>query len=84
MGKALRLKINDNVNTDYIISGRVKFRVQDPKELAKHVFEDLEPDFYSKVEEGDFIVAGENFGCGSSREQAPQAIQAAGIEAVIA
>jgi len=83
-GRAHRLKINDNVNTDYVISGRYKFSIQDPKELAKHIFEDISPNFYLKVKKGDFIVAGENFGCGSSREQAPQAIKAAGISAVIA
>lgn len=83
-GKALRLKKKDNVNTDYIISGRYKFKIQDPKQLAKHVFEDLDPKFYSRIKRGDFVVAGENFGCGSSREQAPQAIQAAGVEAVLA
>ncbi|MDB4349814.1 3-isopropylmalate dehydratase small subunit [Omnitrophica bacterium] len=83
-GKAHRLPINDNVNTDYIISGRYKFHLQDPKELAKHIFEDISQDFYSKIERGDFVIAGENFGCGSSREQAPQAIKAAGIAAVIA
>ena len=83
-GRAHRLKVNDNVNTDYIISSRYKFRIQDPKELAKHIFEDIAPNFYSKVRKGDFIVGGENFGCGSSREQAPQAIKAAGVSAVIA
>lgn len=83
-GNARRLKQNDNVNTDYVISGRYKFSIEDPKELAKHIFEDIDPTFASKVKEGDFIVAGENFGCGSSREQAPQAIKAAGIKAVIA
>jgi 3-isopropylmalate/(R)-2-methylmalate dehydratase small subunit len=83
-GYARRLKQNDNVNTDYVISGRYKFSIEDPKELAKHIFEDIDPAFASKVKEGDFIVAGENFGCGSSREQAPQSIKAAGIKAVIA
>lgn len=83
-GKAHRLGINDNINTDYIISGRYKFRIQDPKELAKHIFEDITKDFYSKIKKGDFVVAGENFGCGSSREQAPQAIKAASVGAVIA
>ena len=47
-GPAIRLKKSDNINTDYIISGRYKFRIQNPKELAKHLFEDLEPNFYSK------------------------------------
>ncbi len=83
-GKARRLKQNDDINTDYIISGRYKFKIQDPNELAKHVMEDLDPNFYSRIQKGDFIVAGKNFGCGSSREQAPQAIKFAGISAVIA
>lgn len=78
------LKIQDNVNTDYIISGRYKFRIRDPKELAKHVFEDIEMDFYKKINKGDFLVSGENFGCGSSREQAPLAIKATGLRAVVA
>ena len=77
-------KFGDAVNTDYIISGRYKFRIQDSKELAKHVMEDLKPDFYKTVKSGDFLVAGSNFGCGSSREQAPIAIKGAGIQAVIA
>ena len=69
------LKINDDINTDYIISGRYKFKIQDPNELAKHVMEDLDPDFYSKVKPGDFIVAKNNFGCGSSREQAASTLK---------
>lgn len=77
-------KFGDAVNTDYIISGRYKFKIQDPKELAKHVMEDLKPDFYKSAKKGDFLVAGSNFGCGSSREQAPIAIKYAGIQAVIA
>ena len=83
-GKARRLKQNDDINTDYIISGRYKFKIQDPKELAKHLLEDLDPNFYGRIQKGDFIVAGKNFGCGSSREQAPQAVKYAGIYAVIA
>jgi 3-isopropylmalate/(R)-2-methylmalate dehydratase small subunit len=83
-GKALRLPQNDDINTDYIISGRYKFKIQDPVELAKHVMEDLDPKFYSRISKGDFIVAGNNFGCGSSREQAPMAIKSGGIAAVIA
>ncbi|MDO4540188.1 MAG: 3-isopropylmalate dehydratase small subunit [Syntrophomonadaceae bacterium] len=77
-------KFGDDVNTDYIISGRHKFKTLDMRELAKHVMEDLDPDFYSKVTAGDFIVAGRNFGCGSSREQAPLAIINADISAVVA
>lgn len=84
IGKARRFKQNDDINTDYIISGRYKFKIQDPNELAKHVMEDLDPNFYNRREDGDFIVAGKNFGCGSSREQAPMAIKYAGIKAVIA
>lgn len=74
----------DHVNTDYIISGRYKFKTLDMKELAKHVMEDLRPGFADEIEPGDFIVAGINFGCGSSREQAPLAIINAGISAVLA
>lgn len=77
-------KFDDNVNTDYIISGKYKFKTLDMKELAKHVMEDLDPDFYGKVTEGDMLVGGRNFGCGSSREQAPLAIKYAGISCVIA
>ena len=81
-GKAHRF--GDDVNTDYIISGRYKFKTLDMDELAKHAMEDLDPDFYSKVDQGDFLVAGSNFGCGSSREQAPLALKHAGINAVLA
>lgn len=77
-------KFGDHVNTDYIIAGKYKFNTLDMKELAKHVMEDLDPDFARKVSEGDFIVAGVNFGCGSSREQAPLVIKYAGVSAVLA
>ena len=77
-------KIVNDINTDYVISGRYKFKIQDPVELAQHVMEDLDPEFYSRLEKGDFLVAGSNFGCGSSREQAPMAIKYANISAVIA
>ena len=60
----------DDINTDYIISGKYKFKTLDMNELGKHVMEDIDPQFSQKVEIGDFIVAGKNFGCGSSREQA--------------
>ncbi|MFH1665645.1 MAG: 3-isopropylmalate dehydratase [Candidatus Omnitrophota bacterium] len=74
----------DDINTDYIISGRYKFNIQDEKELAKHIFEDVEEGFCKKIRPGDFLVAGDNFGCGSSREQAPVALKASGLGAVIA
>ncbi|NQT94812.1 MAG: 3-isopropylmalate dehydratase, partial [Candidatus Omnitrophica bacterium] len=77
-------KFGNAINTDYIISGRYKFKIQDPKELAKHLMEDIRPDFYKSVKKGDLLVAGKNFGCGSSREQAPLAIKYAGISAVVA
>ncbi|MFC1480100.1 3-isopropylmalate dehydratase [Candidatus Omnitrophota bacterium] len=81
---AHRLRMQDDINTDYIISGRYKFKIQDAKELAKHIFEDLEEGFCEKINSGDFLVAGENFGSGSSREQAPVALKASGLGAVIA
>lgn len=74
----------DDVNTDYIISGKYKFKTLDMKELAKHVMEDLDPEFAQRVQQGDFVVAGRNFGCGSSREQAPLALLNAGVGAVLA
>jgi 3-isopropylmalate/(R)-2-methylmalate dehydratase small subunit len=78
------LRVQDNINTDYVISGRYKFKIQDPKELARHIFEDIDPTFAARVKAGDILVAGENFGCGSSREQAPQALKSAGFSAVVA
>lgn len=78
-------KFGDNVNTDYIISGRYKFSITDINELSKHVFEDLNPNFYNEMKKGEtIVVAGSNFGLGSSREQAPLVIKGAGISAVIA
>ncbi len=77
-------KFGDDINTDYIISGRYKFKTLDMNELASHIFEDIDPDFSKKINAGDFIVAGNNFGCGSSREQAVLALKYAKIGAVIA
>lgn len=81
---ARRLKVQDNINTDYVISGRYKFKIQDAKELARHIFEDIDPGFAARVKKGDVLVSGENFGCGSSREQAPVALKQAGFQAVVA
>lgn len=77
-------KFGDNINTDYIISGKYKFKTLDMKELAQHLMEDLDKDFAGRIKAGDFIVGSSNFGCGSSREQAPLVIKAAGIGAVLA
>ena len=77
-------KFGDNINTDYIIAGKYKFKSTDMNEMAKHLMEDIRPGFYNEIEDGDLIVAGHNFGMGSSREQAPLVIKAAGISAVIA
>lgn len=73
----------DNIDTDVIIPGQY-LKVHDYAELATHAMEGLDPDFHSKVKEGDFIVAGRNFGCGSSREHAPIALAHSGIKAVLA
>lgn len=76
-------KYGDHVDTDVIIPARY-LNTSDPKELAEHVLEDLDPEFRRKMRPGDIIVAGENFGSGSSREHAPLAIKASGVSCVIA
>ncbi len=76
-------KFGDNIDTDVIIPARY-LNTTDPQELAKHCMEDADPDFSKKVKPGDIIVAGRNFGCGSSREHAPIAIKACGVACVIA
>jgi 3-isopropylmalate/(R)-2-methylmalate dehydratase small subunit len=76
-------KFGDNIDTDAIIPARY-LNTSDPGELARHVMEDADKDFPSKVKAGDIIIAEANFGCGSSREHAPIAIKAAGIQAVVA
>ncbi len=76
-------KFGDDVNTDEIIPARY-LNTSDAAELAAHCMEDADPDFMSKMQKGDVIVAGKNFGCGSSREHAPVAIKAAGISCVVA
>jgi 3-isopropylmalate/(R)-2-methylmalate dehydratase small subunit len=83
--EAKAIKLGDNINTDFIISGRYKFAITDMKELAKHIMEDIDPDFPKKIIPGkSVIVAGKNFGMGSSREQAPLVIKEAGITAILA
>ena len=77
------IKYGNNVDTDVIIPAR-HLATQDPKELASHCMEDIDKSFVSRVKEGDIMVAGANFGCGSSREHAPIAIKASGISCVIA
>ena len=78
------IKLGDNINTDFIISGRYKFSITDMKELAKHIMEDIDPDFPAKIIPcKSILVAGNNFGMGSSREQAPLVIKEAGINAVL-
>lgn len=73
----------DNIDTDVIIPGTY-LKIHDYAELATHAMEGLDPDFHTKVKEGDFILAGKNFGCGSSREHAPIALAHSGIKAVLA
>ena len=77
-------KLGDNVNTDLIIAGRYKYDTLNISKLVRHAFEDLDPTLSSRIKPGDLIVAGRNFGCGSSREQAPEVIKALGVRAVIA
>ncbi|MGE5308937.1 MAG: 3-isopropylmalate dehydratase small subunit [Deltaproteobacteria bacterium] len=82
-GKAI--KLGNDINTDFIISGRYKFAITDIKELSKHIMEDIDPEFPKKIVPGaSMIVAGKNFGMGSSREQAPLVIKGAGITCVLA
>lgn len=77
-------KFGNDINTDYIIPSKYKSKTQDLAEMAKHVMEDADPDFATRLSPGDFIVAGSNFGCGSSRETAPRVIKMSGVSAVLA
>jgi 3-isopropylmalate/(R)-2-methylmalate dehydratase small subunit len=77
-------KFGDDVNTDLIISGKYKVSITDLDQLSKHAMEAVTPDFAEKVRKGDYIVAGRNFGCGSSREQAPLVLRHLGVAAVVA
>lgn len=81
--KGIAWKFGDNVDTDAIIPARY-LNTTDPEILASHCMEDADPEFPSKVRKGDILVAGRNFGCGSSREHAPIAVKAAGVGCVIA
>jgi len=84
LGLGRAWKFGNDVNTDYIIAGKYKLSITDIDELSKHAMEAIMPDFSQKVRRGDYIVAGRNFGCGSSREQAPLVLKHLGIAAVIA
>jgi 3-isopropylmalate/(R)-2-methylmalate dehydratase small subunit len=81
-GKAL--KFGDDISTDLIQPGRYNYLRSNLPELAKHVLEDADPTFASRVKKGDFIVAGKNFGLGSSREHAPAILKLAGVSAILA
>ncbi len=74
---------SSNIDTDVIVPGQY-LKIHDPKELAKHAMEGIDPEFPKKVSTGDFMVCGNNFGCGSSREHAPVALSTVGIKAILA
>lgn len=82
--KGKSFKFGDDISTDHIAPGRLFHLRSNLPELAKHVLEDADPEFASKMNQGDFVVAGNNFGLGSSREHAPQIIKIAGVGAVLA
>ena len=77
-------KYGDDVNTDVIFPGKYTYSISDPKEMAPHALEDLDPQFATSVRPGDIIVAGKNWGCGSSREQAVICLKEAGVAAIVA
>ncbi|MFH1821392.1 MAG: 3-isopropylmalate dehydratase small subunit [Methanobacteriota archaeon] len=84
MIKGRAWRFGDYVSTDAIISGKYKFKTINLKELSKHAMETLAPDFAKRVKRGDVIVAGWDFGCGSSREQAPLVLKQLGVGAIVA
>jgi 3-isopropylmalate/(R)-2-methylmalate dehydratase small subunit len=84
MLKGKAFKFGDDISTDQIIPGKYAYLRSNLPELAKHVMEDADPKFASKVKQGDFIVGGNNFGLGSSREHAPLVIKMAGVKAILA
>ena len=77
-------KYGDDVNTDVIFPGKYTYSISDPQEMAQHALEDLDPNFAQQVQPGDIIVAGKNWGCGSSREQAVICLKEAGVGAIVA
>ncbi len=77
-------KYGDDINTDLLFPGRYTYTCAKAEEIIPHLLEDLDPEFSKKVKKGDIIIAGENFGCGSSREQPALGLKAVGIEAIIA
>jgi 3-isopropylmalate/(R)-2-methylmalate dehydratase small subunit len=77
-------KYGDDINTDVIFPGKYTYTIKDPHEMAKHALEDLDPHFAGNVQENDIVVAGKNFGCGSSREQAATCLKFAKVGAVVA
>ncbi len=84
MKKGRVWKYGDSINTDVIFPGKYTYSILEPEEMAHHALEDLDPGFAKKVKPGDVIVAGRNFGCGSSREQAATCLKYAGVQAVVA
>ena len=77
-------KYGDDVNTDVIFPGKYTYSISDRQEMARHALEDLDPEFVKNVQPGDMIVAGKNWGCGSSREQAVICLKEAGVGAIVA
>jgi 3-isopropylmalate/(R)-2-methylmalate dehydratase small subunit len=77
-------KYGDDVNTDVIFPGKYTYSISNPAEMAEHALEDLDPTFVQDVQPGDIIVAGKNWGCGSSREQAVTCLKEAGVAAIVA
>ena len=84
MSKGRVWKYGDDVNTDVLFAGKYTYAAMEPAEMARHALEDLDPEFAKAVKPGDVVVAGKNFGCGSSREQAAACLKYAGVAAVIA
>jgi 3-isopropylmalate/(R)-2-methylmalate dehydratase small subunit len=74
----------DNINTDVIFPGKYTYTITDPDQMRQHALEDLDPEFHNQVQDGDIIVAGKNWGCGSSREQAVTCLKVAGVGAIVA